>query len=57
MLTDGRTDDAWPGLPWLRAWYSLYSFSSPTLLNWEASLARFTFSWVLWWARTLGLRP
>jgi len=56
MLTDGRTDDAWPGLPWLQAWYSLCSCSSPTLLNLEASLARSTFSWVLWWARTLGFR-
>lgn len=57
MLTDGRTDGAWPGLHWLQAWSSLCSFSSPTLLNLEASLARSTFSWVLWWARILGLRP
>lgn len=56
MLTDGRTDDAWPGLPWLQAWSSLYSYSSPTLLNLEASLVRSTFSWVLWWARISGFR-
>ena len=56
MSTDGRTDDAWPGLHWLQVWSSLYSFSSPILLNLEASLVRFIFSWVQWWARISGSR-
>lgn len=56
MSTDGRTDDAWPGLHWLQVWSSLYFFSSPTLLNLEASLVRSIFLWVQWWARISGSR-
>lgn len=57
MWTDGKIVDGWLGLHWLQAWDSLYSSCSQTLLNLEALLARSTFSWGLWWARTLGLLP
>jgi hypothetical protein len=57
MWTGGKIGDAWLGPHWLQAWDSLYSSYSQTLLNLEASLARSIFSWVLWWARILGLQP
>jgi len=57
MWTDGKIGDAWLGPHWLQAWDSLCSSWERSLVNLESWLIRFTSSWVLWWARILGLQP
>jgi hypothetical protein len=57
MWTDGKTEDVWLGFPLLQDWLSLCSYWEQTLGSWETSHTRFISSWVLLWARTLGLQP